>query len=115
MNISRQIRPPIYSLKQSKLRRRRVWRYAILYFILFVVFLALAIGPVVASTQLGSVLNSLSKPIAGMYLLQPTGLDNNDTMNSSVTGTGAVAAATTGGSPNGGASPSVTARIVKLF
>ncbi|KAL1601758.1 1,3-beta-D-glucan synthase [Paraconiothyrium brasiliense] len=76
---SRQIRPPIYSLKQTKLRRRRVVRYAILYFILLVVFIALLVGPVVAGKFL-----KLNITIP-MDLLQPTGLNNNDT-TSSVTG-----------------------------
>lgn len=47
---SRQIRPPIYSAKQSKLRRKRVIRFSVLYFFLFVVFLGLVIAPIVAST-----------------------------------------------------------------
>lgn len=49
---SRQIRPPIYSSKQSKLRRKRVIRFSVLYFFLFVVFLGLVIAPIVASTYL---------------------------------------------------------------
>ncbi|KAJ4348188.1 1,3-beta-D-glucan synthase [Didymosphaeria variabile] len=77
---SRQIRPPIYSLKQTKLRRRRVVRYAILYFLLLVVFIALLVGPVVAGKFL-----KLNIDIP-MDLLQPTGQNNNDT-TSSVTGT----------------------------
>lgn len=48
---SRQIRPPIYTMKQSKLRKRRVWRFAIMYFTLFVVFLALAIAPVLGGSK----------------------------------------------------------------
>ena len=71
---SRQIRPPIYSLKQSKLRKRRVIRYAILYFILFVVFLALVVGPVVAVGPLSKL-----KFTPPMNLIQPSGLNNNDT------------------------------------
>jgi len=73
---SRQIRPPIYSLKQTKLRKRRVIRYAILYFLLLVVFLALIVGPIVA----GKFLNfKLSLP---MEIMQPTGYNNNDTTTS---------------------------------
>merc|ERR1711981_265835 len=45
---SRQIRPPIYSMKQSKLRKRRVWRYAVLYFVMLVVFIVLIVAPIVA-------------------------------------------------------------------
>lgn len=70
---SRQIRPPIYSLKQTKLRKRRVIRYAILYFVLLVVFLAIIVGPIVAGKQIDL------KPNLPMQLLQPTGFSNNDT------------------------------------
>jgi len=70
---SRQIRPPIYSLKQTKLRKRRVVRYAILYFVLLVVFLAIIVGPIVAGKQLKL---NVTLP---MELLQPTGFSNNDT------------------------------------
>lgn len=92
---SRQIRPPIYSLKQSKLRKRRVVRYAILYFVMLVVFIALVVGPVIIGKlgiNLGSISSSLPK---GLY--QPTNWKNNDTMNATQTGTGAGArpAATT--------------------
>ncbi|KAI9878450.1 MAG: 1,3-beta-D-glucan synthase [Pleopsidium flavum] len=88
---SRQIRPPIYSLKQSKLRKRRVIRFAILYFMLLIVFVALIVGPIVA----GKFLNKL--PSIPLQLLQPTGQNNNDTSGSQ-TGTalvGGAAAATT--------------------
>jgi 1,3-beta-glucan synthase len=64
---SRQIRPPIYSLKQTKLRRRRVIRYAILYFFLLVVFVAVMVGPVVAGKYVpSSLLTSIP-----MDLVQP--------------------------------------------
>ncbi|KAA8906514.1 1,3-beta-glucan synthase component-domain-containing protein [Sphaerosporella brunnea] len=46
---SRQIRPPIYTAKQTKLRRRRVTRFSVLYFFLLIVFLALIVGPIAAS------------------------------------------------------------------
>jgi 1,3-beta-glucan synthase len=71
---SRQIRPPIYSLKQTKLRKRRVIRYAILYFVLLVVFLALIIGPIVAGSFLKLDLGDLP-----MHIMQPSGFSNNDT------------------------------------
>lgn len=54
-------------------------RYAILYFILLVIFIALIVGPVVAGKYL-----SLNFDIP-MDLLQPTGLNNNDT-SASITG-----------------------------
>ncbi|KAI9738197.1 MAG: 1,3-beta-D-glucan synthase [Cirrosporium novae-zelandiae] len=68
--------------RQTRLRRRRVIRYSILYFTMFIVFVALIVGPIVASKFL--TLN-LSIP---MELLQPTGIDNNDTSNAN-TGTAA--------------------------
>lgn len=73
---SRQIRPPIYSLKQSKLRRRRVLRYAILYFSMFVLFIILMVGPVIAKKLI-----DIPK-IDIMELQQPSDWNNNDTTNS---------------------------------
>lgn len=81
---SRQIRPPIYSMKQTKLRRRRVIRYAILYFVMLVVFLALIVGPAVAGKFVPT---SLLDPLASTGLVQPTDLDNNDTRGRIPTGT----------------------------
>jgi 1,3-beta-glucan synthase len=75
-------------MKQSKLRRRRVIRYAILYFVLLVVFVALIAAPAVIGDK---ILPSLKKPLAdlaGFNLLQPNDLDKDDTWGSSVTGTG---------------------------
>ncbi|KAF4460704.1 13-beta-glucan synthase component FKS1 [Fusarium albosuccineum] len=111
---SRQIRPPIYSMKQSKLRRRRVIRYAILYFVLLIVFVALIAGPAVAGKYLGDSLSSLSD-IAGFRLLQPTDLEWNNTNSTSQTGTG-MAGYTGAGSTKTktGADASVTAKI-KMF
>ncbi|KAL2268460.1 hypothetical protein VTJ83DRAFT_3306 [Remersonia thermophila] len=82
---SRQIRPPIYSMKQTKLRRRRVIRYSILYFVLLVVFLALIVGPAVAG---GFVPKSIFDTLASTNLVQPSGLDNDDTRGRTPTGTG---------------------------
>ncbi|KAF4556249.1 1,3-beta-glucan synthase component FKS1 [Elsinoe fawcettii] len=95
---SRQIRPPIYSLKQSKLRRRRVIRYAILYFAMFILFIVLIVGPSIASRFLPTLPNL---PVAG--LVQPTGLNNNDTSDTP-TGTatqGAAAGGATGTADSG--------------
>ncbi|KAI7377088.1 1,3-beta-glucan synthase component, partial [Hortaea werneckii] len=89
---SRQIRPPIYSLKQSKLRKKRVVRYAILYFSLFVLFLVLMIAPTVAR-QMG-----VSVSLDIMQLQQPNDWKNNDTLGSSDTGTALGTAAATGAS-----------------
>ncbi|KAF2770909.1 1,3-beta-glucan synthase [Teratosphaeria nubilosa] len=86
---SRQIRPPIYSLKQSKLRKRRVVRYAILYFSMFVLFIVLVVGPVIASKFI-----SVPK-LDIMQLEQPDNWNNNDTLGTSQTGTALAAAAAT--------------------
>lgn len=75
---SRQIRPPIYSLKQTRLRKRRVIRYAILYFTLLVIFILLIAGPLVGHRFIKK-----TPQFSGQLqdLLQPTGLNNNDTSN----------------------------------
>ncbi|KXJ90633.1 1,3-beta-glucan synthase component [Microdochium bolleyi] len=96
---SRQIRPPIYSMKQSKLRRRRVIRFAVLYFVLLVVFLGLLIAPsvlagtgmLVASKILGNTPNTI---LNNYVLLQPVSLTSDDTKSSSQTGTALVGSAT---------------------
>lgn len=88
---SRQIRPPIYSMKQSKLRKRRVWRYAVLYFVLLIITLVLIVGPGVAGSKILS--PSLESSIP-QKLFQPIGQNNNDTRNRNETGTGATASAT---------------------
>ncbi|OJD19740.1 1,3-beta-glucan synthase component FKS1 [Emergomyces pasteurianus Ep9510] len=77
---SRQIRPPIYSLKQSKLRKRRVIRFAILYFVMLVIFLGLIVGPIVAAPYVGKI--SLPGFINDLSVLQPTAQNNNDTTTS---------------------------------
>jgi 1,3-beta-glucan synthase len=81
---SRQIRPPIYSMKQSKLRKRRVFRFAVLYFSLFLLFVVLIAGPLVAGKYADSFVNNLtvdSSNPSGLVasLFQPKGLNNNDT------------------------------------
>lgn len=87
--VSRQIRPPIYSLKQTKLRKRRVVRYAMLYFFLLLIFVLTIAGPLVAS----KFLKDLPVSSIPMDLYQPTGLNNNDTKGTSETGTGAAGGA----------------------
>lgn len=76
---SRQIRPPIFSLKQNKLRKRMVRKYATLYFGILLLFLILLIAPAVAGKQVD--IKSLTKnlPTFAEGLIQPTGQDNNDT------------------------------------
>jgi len=90
---SRQIRPPIYSMKQTKLRKRRVIRYSILYFTMLVLFVALVVGPAVAGKFLK--IDETMLNIGGFRLIQPTGLSNNDTRGDTKTGTGDKGAAET--------------------
>ncbi|SPQ24654.1 4f7fceaa-e4ba-4ad7-b41f-acd6f88ec4e9 [Thermothielavioides terrestris] len=83
---SRQIRPPIYSMKQTKLRRRRVIRYSILYFVMLVVFVALIIGPALAGKYVpNSAYSFFSGNLAA--LVQPIDKSNNDTRGTLQTGT----------------------------
>ncbi|KAM5437873.1 1,3-beta-D-glucan synthase [Microsporum canis] len=74
---SRQIRPPIYSLKQSKLRKRRVIRFAILYFTMFFVFAIVIAGPLIMKSLKINLPSNIP-----LKLLQPSGLNNNDTSSS---------------------------------
>ena len=79
-------------MKQSKLRRRRVIRYAILYFVLLVVFVALIAGPLVAGKHLDleSYYNQLQFPLGKnkLVLMQPNFFNQDNTLPSSETGTG---------------------------
>ncbi|CAA20125.1 cell wall and secondary septum 1,6 branched 1,3-beta-glucan synthase catalytic subunit Bgs4 [Schizosaccharomyces pombe] len=49
---SRQIRPPIFSTKQNRLRKRIVRRYSALYFSILVIFLILIIVPLAAGAEI---------------------------------------------------------------
>ncbi|KAH3903050.1 1,3-beta-glucan synthase SCDLUD_000661 [Saccharomycodes ludwigii] len=75
---SRQIRPPIYSLKQARLRKRMVKKYATLYGFVLAGFCACIIGPAAASA-------GVPDPIAGSLtgalknFVQPRHQNNNDT------------------------------------
>jgi 1,3-beta-glucan synthase len=97
-------------MKQSKLRKRRVWRYAVIYFVLFVVFLALLVGPLIVGKML--LTDSLTSSIP-MKLYQPTGQDNNDTLGYNQTGTGCTTCTTAGAT--GSTSTSTAAARVRLF
>lgn len=99
------------------MRKRRVIRYATLYFFLLVVFILLFFGPLIVAKFIKL---NISIP---MDLMQPTGQNNNDTF-SSVTGSalgnfgqdGAPAAATGGsGSGSGGGSSSSSGGAVFSF
>ncbi|KAK6536407.1 1,3-beta-D-glucan synthase [Arthrobotrys megalospora] len=71
---SKQIRPPIYSSKVSKLRKRRVIRFSILYFVLLALFVGLIVGPVIGQRYLGDL--KIDLPINGLF--QPTKYNNTD-------------------------------------
>jgi 1,3-beta-glucan synthase len=77
-------------MKQSKLRRRRVVRYAILYFVLLVVFVGLIAGPVAYKKVVSDAsLQTWYKQLrfGDMVLMQPNFLNNKNTHQSSETGT----------------------------
>lgn len=114
---SRQIRPPIYSLKQTKLRKRRVLRYSILYFVMFVLFLVLIVGPVIVGPKIVPSLNKITA-LSDFGLLQPNNWNNNDTKGSSITGSGGNTggqAASTAGSPGSGSSSGSGSNIPRRF
>ena len=103
-------------MKQSKLRRRRVIRYAILYFTLLVIFVALIVAPIVAGDKIPS---SLTGQLNSTNLMQPAHQNNNDTRGHTQTGTGAsdysgVLASITGGTADATASATGGAKI-RLF
>jgi 1,3-beta-glucan synthase len=78
---SRLIRPPIYSLKQARLRKRMVRKYCVLYFAVLIMLVVIIAAPAAASGQIavdqfaniggaGSIANGL---------FQPRNVSNNDT------------------------------------
>ncbi|CCE65261.1 hypothetical protein TPHA_0K01270 [Tetrapisispora phaffii CBS 4417] len=75
---SRQIRPPIYSLKQARLRKRMVKKYISLFVAVLVLFLVVIIAPAVASNY---VADDVASSLTGAFhnLLQPRNVSNNDT------------------------------------
>lgn len=75
-------------MKQTKLRRRRVVRYAILYFVLVLLMLALIVAPAVAGKYIPESILEIGL-LQDNHLVQPTGLDNDDTRGELATGTGA--------------------------
>lgn len=75
---SRHIRPPIYSLKQTRLRKRMVKRYATLYSFILLLFAGCIVGPAVAASH---VPKDLGGTLTGVFhnLVQPRNTSNNDT------------------------------------
>lgn len=64
-------------MKQTKLRRKRVFRYAVLYFILLIVFVGLIVAPTVAGPMIGE--EVFPEALSDFKLVQPSNQDNNDT------------------------------------
>lgn len=81
-----------------------MWRYAVLYFLLLIVFLALLVGPIVAGSKI--LTPGLIKNIP-MDLFQPINQNNNDTLNDTATGTAALS--------TGGAEATGNSNKVRLF
>lgn len=91
---SRQIRPPIFSMKQNRLRKRIVRRYATLYFFIFFIFCAIIVGPLVAGTTflIASTNNSGNKVptdlggslLTNWGLIQPDNGNPNQTLPENV-------------------------------
>ena len=75
---SRQIRPPIYSLKQARLRKRMVRKYSSLYFLVLVLFVVCIAAPAVASSHVPLTIGSSLTGLAH-NLFQPRNESNNDT------------------------------------
>jgi 1,3-beta-glucan synthase len=73
-------------MKQTKLRRRRVVRYAILYFVLVLLMLALMVAPAVLVKIIPESVFKI-KMLQDYKLVQPA-LDNDDTRGKLQTGTG---------------------------
>lgn len=77
-------------MKQSKLRRRRVIRYAVLYFSLLILFVALIVGPAVGGKLVvtDKFTSSLNKQLP-FPLIQPNNWkDRDNTRGRNETGTG---------------------------
>jgi len=70
-------------MKQSKLRRKRVFRYAILYFVMLIVFVGLIVAPIVAGKNIPS---SITGSLDSTHLVQPNNQDNDDTIGRTETG-----------------------------
>lgn len=63
-----------------------MFRYAVLYFSMLILFVVLTVGPSLAGKYVPS---SIGDMFSGLGLVQPTGQDNNDTIGDTQTGTGA--------------------------
>lgn len=75
-------------MKQSKLRRRRVIRYSILFFIMVIVLIGMVVGPAVIGDKILPAVKPTLDKLKSFRLLQPNDLNNNNTNGTSQTGTG---------------------------
>ena len=71
---SRLIRPPIYSLKQARLRKRMVRKYCTLYFAVLILFVIVIVRPAVASGAIDDIEPSglQDGPFKGLFPNQDT-------------------------------------------
>lgn len=78
---SRLIRPPIYSLKQARLRKRMVRKYVTLYFAVLLLFVVIIAAPAAASgsIKVDQFADIGSKGSIAYGLFQPRNVSNNDT------------------------------------
>ena len=95
-------------MKQSKLRRRRVFRFAVLYFVLFIVFMGLIIAPVFVGTLIPPEVSDKAN-FQGIRLYQPNAQDNDDTNGEEPTGIDAPGYTGKWKTTESGASPKATA------
>ena len=101
-------------MKQSKLRRRRVIRFAIVYFVLLVVFIALVAGPVYAG-KAGLIDKFSDKLNVGNFrLFQNPKIGHNDTSASLETGAFR-AGKNTGGAGDSASSTDGAGAKIRLF
>ncbi|CAI8510676.1 hypothetical protein BOH78_3781 [Pichia kudriavzevii] len=76
---NRQIRPPIYSLKQARLRKRMIKKYSVLYYTVLVIFVALIAAPAVVGGLKNVNVTPTDLPEFADGLFQPRHQNNNDT------------------------------------
>lgn len=77
---NRQIRPPIYTLKQARLRKRMVRKYSVLYYTVLIIFIVLIAAPAVVGSLKGVTIGEGDLPSFANGLFQPRHQDNNDTV-----------------------------------
>ena len=77
---NRQMRPPIYSLKQARLRKRMIKKYSVMYYSVFAAFIALIAAPAaIGSLKTVNIQPTQEFPEFATGLFQPRHQDNNDT------------------------------------